>query len=240
MAKASSKKGSTVTDTPATTPAVATGAALNPAILFAIAAATAKGETVYLSAVEGHALAQAGLIAPDTSRVDPTDQNKVAVGLTEAGSAFVIEHGGLPAEGSASNDEGLKADDYEIETGIPYKPRRRGVAPDGTPKAPKYPFDRLEVGQSFHIKPTAKVPEPWKSVNAAVSLATKSYDQPELDANGAQMNETVTLKKRGPDGKMIAAGETTRIKMKHTRTFSIVRVDNTDPKGVGARVYRLT
>lgn len=239
MAKSSKKGTAPVTNTATAAEAGnVTANTLNPTALFAIAAATAKGEPSYLSAADGMALAQAGLIAPNPAQVDPNDANRVAVYLTEAGAAFVAEHAGDADTGSAERE--LTADDYELDDDVPLAPRKRGAGKaESKPRVAKYPFDRLEVGISFHIPVTAKQPEPWKSVNSAVSLATKSYDVPDLDEAGNEQHETVAVKKRGPDGKMVETGETvSRVKMKHTRVFTIRRVDESDKRGPGARVYR--
>lgn len=71
---------------------------------------------------------------------------------------------------------------FEIETGVPVpdKPRRSG--PTG-----KYPFDALEVGQSFFIPATNDKQEPWKSLQSTVAAAQRRFAVEEgtrTDRNG--------------------------------------------------------
>jgi hypothetical protein len=85
--------------------------------------------------------------------------------------------------------------DFEIERNIPIPKRKvklRGSY--------KYPFDKLEVGDSFHIPMTDKCPKPARTIASSVSTANKKFD-----------------------GKVF-------------KSFS---VDSTDPKGEGARVFRV-
>jgi hypothetical protein len=89
---------------------------------------------------------------------------------------------------------------FELESNIPLPKSRRRV------QTMKYPFDVMEVGQSFHVAPTEKNPSPSKSLASTVSSAKNRYKD--------------------------SAGNP-------TRNFVIRTVDSSDPKGPGARVFRL-
>jgi len=89
---------------------------------------------------------------------------------------------------------------FEIESGIPVPRTRQGGKGGG-----KYPFAKMEVGQSFHVAATEENDNPAKNLASTVSAAKKRYKV---------------------DGKL-------------TRNFVVRRVDETDPKGNGARVFRI-
>lgn len=83
---------------------------------------------------------------------------------------------------------------FELEKNIPVPPRTRKL------RGPyKYPFDKMEVGDSFHIPATEDRPKPSRTLASTVSTASKKYG----------------------------------------KTFVVRTVDDSDPKGVGARVFRL-
>ncbi len=73
----------------------------------------------------------------------------------------------------------------------------------------KYPFDTMGVSQSFHVPKTEKKPNPAKSLASTVHAANKRY--------------RIGL---GPE----------KQEFKH---FIIRTVDTFDPKGPGARVFRI-
>ena len=145
------------------------------------------------------------------------DENEQVETVNEAPSAFVID-----------NDVELSA-------------RTRN-----TLRAAKYPFDALQVGQSFHIAATEDTPQPGKTVAGAVTNANTKYSHPdpsgeletrtlaiyEVDANGKRV--------RNAEGGYIKIGERTveRVKLIQDRHFTIRSVGNSDPRGAGARVFR--
>jgi len=76
-------------------------------------------------------------------------------------------------------------------------------------KAGKYPFAQMQVGQSFHIAATEENPEPGKRMQSTCSTATRRYKV----ANSEGVLQV-------------------------TRKFVVRTVDETDPKGPGARIFR--
>lgn len=107
---------------------------------------------------------------------------------------------------------------FEIESGIEVPKTTRGGA-----RTSAYPFDALEVSQSFFIAASEKHPEPEKSLASTVSGATKRYDV---------LVEGETKEVRNPKTQEVK----TVPKTAHTRIF-IIRASEKD--GVkGARVFR--
>lgn len=101
--------------------------------------------------------------------------------------------------------------EFTIEAGIVIPPSKRGGK-----KSDIYPFEKLEVNQSFLVPASADRPNPAKSLASTVSSATKRY----AVKTGEQ--ETVVVK-----GKTI-----TRDKMKLVRQFTVRAVEG------GARIWR--
>lgn len=122
---------------------------------------------------------------------------------------------------------------YVIEDAIPIPSvKGRGRTSSG------YPFDQLQIGQSFFVPNTEKRPDAAKSLATTVSAATAKY------AIKTDQVETVQVKvyARGEDGKTIVENghriiESTiaedRYVMRETRKFQLRSVDG------GARIWRI-
>ena len=113
----------------------------------------------------------------------------------------------------------------------------------------KYPFDKLEVGQSFHVPATVAVTDPFKAIASSVTGARRRYSE-KVVVDGVVQTETVTVKtftkdangkrvKR--DGHYVVTGTETvnREKTRQTRDFLAAAVGADDPNGAGARVWRV-
>ena len=103
---------------------------------------------------------------------------------------------------------------FKIEDGIPV-PTISGRGRGGN----VYPFDQLEVGQSFFVANSEDKPNAAKSLASTVSSATARY------AVASEDGATKTNKK----------GETVPVMVK-TRKFVVRRVEENGVKG--ARVWR--
>lgn len=117
-----------------------------------------------------------------------------AVDATFTGPVEVDEPVEVQAPAPVDEPEEAQESDFELEKGIPVPvsaKRMRGSY--------KYPFEKMEVGDSFHIAPTKERPKPARTLASTVSTASKKF------------------------GKL----------------FRVRTVDVTDPKGPGARVFRL-
>lgn len=177
---------------------------------------------------EGADIVTAGFASIDTTIA--SDDGTAAVSLTDAGKAQLV----TPVA-PVANKSG-----FEIETGV--------VMPtgSGSRKAREggYPFDKLEVGQSFHVPVSADNETPVIRLQSSVSGARAKFSV----ATGEQETVDVRTYAKGADGKFakdangkrIVATTTTetRDKMAVTKDFTVKAVDASDPKGVGARVWR--
>lgn len=129
---------------------------------------------------------------------------------------------------------------FEIDSGIPLPVIRRNHKSGGSKSA--YPFEQLEVGQSFHVAAddVGKIP---RIMAAAVSNANKHYATKtgetdtvkmpiyEVDAKGKRVKVNGHFNKTGEK-------DVTRPKLKHEREFVLRSVDATDARGAGVRVFR--
>lgn len=112
----------------------------------------------------------------------------------------------------------------DIDTDVPMPVKVAGAGGGASP----YPFEKLEVGQSFHIAGKKR-----SQINSTMHTANKRHRIPTLDANG----QPVTQLKIGKN----KAGEEIRKNIPVFTTakeFEHFDVDATDPRGPGVRVYR--
>lgn len=187
--------------------------------------AAAEGGVLLLTQDEGVEAVNAGFAEVFG---EPEADGTAPVRLTEAGKAQLNP---APVVASAG---GFDIDDDVPMPAVTRRPRENG-----------YPFDKLAVGQSFHVAPTAEFPDPVARLASSVSGARARY------AEGTGEFETVKVKEyqrvgdtkeyaKGADGKRIVTGEREeqRELTKITRDFKVVAVDATDKRGAGARVYR--
>lgn len=128
---------------------------------------------------------------------------------------------------------------FEIDSDVEMGPRSRL-----TPRAAKYPFEMLEPMQSFHVPATEDMPKPGITLAGAVTNANNKW----AHATGQYETKTVSTFETGPDGKRFKTAEGEYVKtgteqvqkpvLEYERHFTIRTVDESDPKGVGARVFR--
>lgn len=195
----------------------------------ALLALIAASETGFLMLTqdEGAEAVAAGFATVDTSNVEG---DTAAVSLTEAGKAELAKVS--PVVEAAS---GFEIDDA---VAMPVNATRR--LRDGG-----YPFDKLEVGQSFHVAKSAKNPDPVTRLQSSVSGARARYsvetgETETVTTKEYQRNENGKGYAKDADGKRIvsATKEVTRPVTKVTRVFTVKAVDASDPRGEGARVWR--
>lgn len=199
-------------------------AALNTDLLKAIASATAANSFMYVSKEDGMPLLATNppLIEVNTSMLDPNDANKAAARITLAGTNLLK---GLTQVNTQATPAG-PAETFEILSGIALPPSKRGNKLGGGGAPTKYPFDKLEVGQTFFVPVSAKHPDPVKSMGSTVSAAHARFAQKTGEV------ETVVRSKRGEKNKveLDANGqkimiEKTREKMRFTRRFAIRAIE---------------
>lgn len=175
------------------------GAALNMAD---VVKATNEGKFVYTSP-EAHKQALAdGLVEVNESMTN--EAGEIATRATAKGIESMSQNQTPAADAAPSKPA------FAIESGIPLAPvTGRGRT------AETYPFDLLQVDQSFFVANTAEKPNVAKSLASTVSSATRRYAQ---EVQG----ETMTNRK----------GETVP-KLVETRKFVVRAVEG------GARVWRI-
>jgi hypothetical protein len=171
------------------------------------------GRKYYVGAAVGYPLLQEGLITVDDTDRNPQDDEEVAAYPTDAGIARI--RGVQPKAFPVS--DGYAIDDYMPPRSV------RSRSPNGS----IYPFDSLQVGQSFHVPATAAMPKPARTLASATSLATRKY----AVASGYESN---------PDGSPKLDRNGDRVpKWEKTRVFAVQIADPDDPRGPGARVKRM-
>ena len=174
------------------------------------------GRKYYVGAAVGYPLLQEGLITVDDTDRNPQDDEEVAAYPTDAGIAR-IRGVQPPTQKVFPVSDGYAIDDYMPPRSV------RSRSPNGS----IYPFDSLQVGQSFHVPATAAMPKPARTLASATSLATRKY----AVASGYETH---------PDGtpKLDKAGNPVP-KWEKTRVFAVQIADPDDPRGPGARVKRV-
>lgn len=203
----------------------------------ALLSAIAAGAIARLTADEVNDAMAAGHVAVNTNDVDQF--GAAAVTLTEAGQAAITAEANKPASSKLA-----------IDADVPMpaaSPTKRG----GAKRESAYPFDALEVGQSFHVPKTSDNPDPKARLSSTVSAARAGYMPGLTNEDGTPKMETVTKSVyatdaagkfvKGADGKRIKTGEATETRQARgepTRDFAIFEVDDKDPRGAGARVFR--
>ena len=187
-----------------------------------------NGGTMMLTQAEGASIVESGFATVNTDNVEG---DTAEVSLTEAGNAAV----------AALTNGSSRAAGFEVDDGVemPNTPSvRRG-------RSGGYPFETLEIGQSVHVPATPNNPDPLARLQSSVSGARAKF------AEETDETETYTKKtyKRGEDGKFIkdeegkrvieSEEEATRPVKRFTRDFVAKAVDESDPRGPGARVWRV-
>ena len=204
-----------------------------------IVAATQEGSFAYTSEEVYEKLIEHGFVEINPEIKD--EAGDVAARATQEGIDYaseVLNTGGLPLE--AASQVGLigeRADalakevvehiaktkaSIVIEKGVPVPSKGRAYAQ----RRQAFPFDELDIEDSFFIKATESKPEPWKSYASTVSNKTRSFAVPD------QSGEMVVSRKGQKVPKLV-----------QTRKFVIRAVEETDAETgevlVGARVWRV-
>lgn len=161
-------------------------------LLGAIVEATKKNEVYYVTKGEAESLAN----DPQVIEVNQgmIKDGKAASRATAAG----IEMMNAPAPVEASTSE------FALITGAEVPKSKRGGGRGGAPS--KYPFEKMEPGQSFFLPKTAERPDPVKSLQSSIAAVNHKYSE------GTGEFETVERTKRGEGNKAVkdANGENVR------------------------------
>ena len=213
-----------------------------------------KDEPVYMTQEEGMTLAEMGLIQPDVAQVSPINPNAVLVNLTEAGQKRLDQmmKPELPLPPVQPNAPVeveqpplvVQPPEIQIDTHVPV-PKMKRVA-SKSKKKPRYPFNQLEEGQSFHLAATEDQPKPWKTIAPFLTAANTQSKLP------VEPNEMVKVTKKrivlGENGEKLKENgklvyekyQIKELRTVQTKKFICRRVGADDPAGEGARVFRVS
>ncbi len=181
----------------------------------------AQEKVQFVSKSEGEALLMhvPPLIEVNLAMTDPTDVTKVRCRITSAGASFLTNHVNPLNEVK----ETPVVSNFGIIDGAVLPVSKRGGGGGGAPI--KYPFDQLQVGQSFFVPATAKLPNPLKTLGSTISSANIRY----ADKIG---EKEVTRAKRGEKNKLVLDANGQKImetktvpEYKFNRKFSIRGVE---------------
>lgn len=129
------------------------------------------------------------LIEVNLDHADPNDSFKVLCRILPAGAKYLMAHMNSNKETTEVN-----TGSFEIISDAVLPPVKRGGGGAGAPQ--KYPFDSLEIGQSFFVPATAKAPNPLKTMGSTISQANLRY----ATQTGTK---TVERSKRGAKNKLV-------------------------------------
>ena len=163
--------------------------AANRVILAAIVAATQANTAHFVAEKAAKALAKDGLITIHPAAKNANGEPQVMA--TEAGIKFTAE---TPAPTPRATPV-VPTGGFQIISGFAMpenKPRGR--------QASTYPFEQLELGQSFFIAATEDNPTPWRRMNSTVSSANKRFKE----ANPVRHFRVAEVEYNGVKGAMIA------------------------------------
>lgn len=191
---------------------------INIALLSSLSASTASGGFQYMNKAEAESvglLYNPPLVVVNAQMVDPQDANKIATKTTEAAAAYLANQ----ASPAASTEQSSFA---IITNAVLPESKKRG---GGSGAPVKYPFDSLEIGQTFFVPVTAKQPNPVKSLGSAVSAA--------IHRNSTKIGERqAEVTKRGPGNKTVLDADGNKVKetkmvpvYKRNRNFTIRAVE---------------
>ncbi len=138
-----------------------TEATYDAAKLQEIVTATQANSFVYLSEKDGAIMLEKGLIEVNTAMTD--EDGNVAARATAAGIAAV---GGTVAAAAPAVNKSA----FAVDKGVPMPAQRRGGRNSGI-----YPFDSMDVNDSFFIEATEARPNVAKSMASTISSANKRY-----------------------------------------------------------------
>ncbi len=150
----------------------------------------------------------AGLQFPSGPLID-FNTGQAPVRISEAGAAYLAQ-----GSASASNiaPDGAATETFDIITGAIPPPSKRGNTGGGAPV--KYPFDKLEIGASFFVPISAKLPNPVKTLGSTVSSANMRYAE--------DTGQTKQVERAKRDGKK-AALDTNGNKIMETKTVPVYK-----------------
>ena len=220
-----------------------------------LATLTAAGDH-YLTQEQGNELANHGLINVDATQPSPTNALAFKCSLTPAGMQLATAPAPMPAPVAPAAPVApvaplapTEAPSFQIDSGIALPTIKRFGGKERASRAPKYPFDLLEVGQSFHVPAT---PETIEKVSRAMSTAVSNANGDSKVEVQPQELELVTKFRytkdeagnfiKGENGKKVRESyQEQEAKTAQTKFFCARKVTAAggDPAGDGVRIFRV-
>lgn len=196
---------------------------MNVALLTTIMQATDAGGFHYVTKDEAAPFIAHNpqLIMVNQEAIDPSDANKRAAKISDAGRAFLANE----ATGGAAKADEPAASPFAIIKGVvlPEDKKRGGFGGGGAPTI--YPFDDLGVGDTFFVPATEKKPNPAKSLASTISAqhikyAVKTGEEQKERTKRGEKNRAV----KDADGNPVKETVTVPV-YKHTRKFKVKPVE---------------
>lgn len=192
-------------------------------------------------ALQPEADAYLGQLAPSAAPVAATQAWTVPAAQTPSAAPVASS-----AVASANVGSRVSKGGYAIDRDIPVAK----VTRVRTGTEPKYAFDELEIGESFHVPATVEMPDPKRTLASTVSVRNKQHSFELKDANGNVILEDQSYHQTQKDagGAILRDAEGEPIKKLIVKTgprlgyhkkFIVRAVDASDPRGKGARVHRV-
>lgn len=174
----------------------------------------ASGNVKYINAIDAGPLMAHNPPLIETNP-DPSTFNSDGsrlVRLTEAGTAMIA-----PKSGSVAAPSG----GFEIITNAVLPAAKKRGKNGGAGAPTMYPWDKMEVGNTFFVPKSVETPDPFKKLSSAVSSANMKYS--------VETGETKTVTRAKRDGRKTAVDangqkimETVdRLIMRRERKFSV-------------------
>ena len=156
--------------------------------------------------------------------------------LVEVNPNMINEHG--LATRLTEKGKNMNTQAYEIEDNVSLPKIQRGARLGSS----KYPFDQLDIGQSFHVPATEDCQTPEKSLASVTSNTNGKYKENVMPPQTKTIQ--ITRHKRNPDGSFVEPRVYETIDKevsvtRQTRKFVCRRAGDDDPKGAGARIFRV-
>lgn len=153
----------------------------------------------------------------DGEEVDVVQQASWMRGIGTLGDGNTVIYDGDDTDGSVVEDVlpepvivNAPAEDSEYEVlaygvevehdiPIPEEPVKRKASSDKKGRKPRYPFDTMEVGDSFFVAKTEKCPKPQRTLSAAISRAHKKYSVVNSDGETVRTRHFVSRSTGGDE-----------------------------------------
>ena len=127
-------------------------------------------------------------------------------GLVEFDVSIINEAGFIATRATTKGIEKVMSENVQVEAAAPVASgyviediavevvsKRRGGGRAGV----SYPFDALQVGQSFVVPATEKKPNPVKSMASSITAANARYATPLTNEDGSPKMKTITVPRTG-------------------------------------------